>query len=118
MPRVSDLRDPELDPDYMLEPAELIELELQAEPARDRWQGLPPEQQRTVTAWLLAELRVAHRRALAVHDHDFIECLRVIERRLIEPGAFLRDARAALKIKSVLDARAQLRVLRGGGSAA
>jgi len=37
-----------------------------------------------------------------------------LEQRLRFPGSFMRDARASLKIQTVLGARAQFRVIQGG----
>jgi hypothetical protein len=102
----------------MLDPSQLIELERAAEAARAQLKGIPCQYTSSVKAWLEAELEVARRRALAVHDYGFIECAALIERRLRDPGSFLRDAEASLKINKVLEGRPHLRVIRGGNTAA
>jgi hypothetical protein len=65
---VSDLRDPDRDPDHLLAPAQLVELEMAAEPARQRLNELPPAALELVQEWLSAELAVARERALTVAD--------------------------------------------------
>jgi len=69
---VSDLRDPDRDPDHLLAPERLIELENSAEPARQRLTELPAPALELVQAWLSAELTVARERALEllglIHD--------------------------------------------------
>jgi len=112
---VSDLRDPDRDPDHLLAPARLIELENAAEPARQRLSELPAAQLELVQAWLGAELSVARERALEVADFEFAECVCELEQRLNFPGSFLRDAQASQKIQTVLGARAGFRVIQGGG---
>ena len=112
---VSDLRDPDRDPDHLLAPERLIELETSAEPARLALSELPAETLAVVHAWLGAELAVARERALEVADFEFAECVCELEQRLCFPGSFMRDARASLKIQAVLGARAQFRVIHGGG---
>src|SRR3954466_15884403 len=111
---VSDLRDPDRDPDHLLAPERLIELESSAEPARHRLAELPPVALELVQAWWAAELTVARERALEVADFEFAECVCEMEQRLRFPGSFMRDARASLKIQAVLGARAQFRVIQGG----
>ena len=111
---VSDLRDPDKDPDHLLAPERLIELESAAEPARKRLRSLPEETLELVQAWLSAELSVARERALDVADFEFAECVCELRQRLQYPGTFLRDAQASLRILSVLGARAQFRVIQGG----
>lgn len=111
---VSDLRDPDRDPDHLLAPERLIELESAAEPARQRLSELPPEAFALVQAWLDAELAVARERSLDVGDFEFAECVCELEQRLRFPGSFLRDAQASLKIQTVLGARKQFRVIQGG----
>ena len=111
---MSDLRDPDRDPDHLLPPERLIELENAAEPARQRLSELGPEAMALVQAWLGAELSVARERALEVADFEFAECICELEQRLSFPGSFLRDAKASLKIQAVLGARKQFRVIRGG----
>jgi hypothetical protein len=111
---VSDLRDPDRDPDHLLAPERLIELESAAEPARLRLSELPAPALEMVQNWLCAELAVARERALEVADFEFAECVCELEQRLRFPGSFLRDARASLKIQSVLGARAKLRLIQGG----
>ena len=112
---VSDLRDPDRDPDHLLAPERLIELENAAEPARQRLSELPAPALELVQAWLLAELAVARERALEVADFEFAECVCEMEQRLCFPGSFMRDAQASLRIQAVLGARAQFRVIQGGG---
>jgi hypothetical protein len=112
---VSDLRDPDRDPDHLLAPERLIELESSAEPARSRLSELPPAALELVQAWLTAELAVARERALEVADFEFAECVCELEQRLRFPGSFMRDARASQRIQTVLGARAQFRVIQGGG---
>lgn len=111
---LSDLRDPDFDPDYMLDPERLIALEMGAESARKTLAEVPSSQLTLIRAWIQAELDVARKRALAVGDVDFSECVGIIERRLAEPGCFLRDAQASLKIQSVFEARSRFRVIDGG----
>src|SRR6478752_5445025 len=67
---VSDLRDPDRDPDHLLAPERLIELETAAEPARQRLSELPAPALELVQAWLAAELSVARERALEVADSN------------------------------------------------
>ena len=112
---VSDLRDPDRDPDHLLAPERLIELESGAEPARSRLGELSPAALELVQAWLTAELAVARERALEVADFEFAECVCEMEQRLRFPGSFMRDARASQRIQTVLGARAQFRVIQGGG---
>ena len=112
---VSDLRDPDRDPDHLLAPERLIELESAAEPARHGLKGLSTPALEVMQAWLSAELAVARERALEVADFEFAECVCELEQRLRFPGSFLRDAQASLKIQAVLGARAQFRVIQGGG---
>lgn len=112
---VSDLRDPDKDPDHLLSPERLIELESVAEPARKRLRELPGEALELVQAWLGAELSVARERALEVADFEFAECISEIAQRLQFAGSFLRDAEASLRIQAVLGARAQFRVIQGSG---
>jgi len=112
---VSDLRDPDRDPDHLLAPERLIELESSAEPARSRLSELSPAALELVQAWLTAELAVARERALEVADFEFAECVCEMEQRLRFPGSFMRDARASQRIQTVLGARAQFRVIQGGG---
>jgi hypothetical protein len=112
---VSDLRDPDRDPDHLLAPERLIELETSAEPARSRLGELSPAALELVLAWLTAELAVARERALEVADLEFAECVCEMEQRLRFPGSFMRDARASQRIQTVLGARAQFRVIQGGG---
>lgn len=112
---MSDLRDPDRDPDHLLAPARLIELENAAEPARKRLAELAPEALELVQAWLGAELSVARERALEVADFEFAECVCELEQRLRFPGSFMRDAQASLRIQSVFGARAQFRLIQGGG---
>lgn len=111
---MSDLRDPDRDPDHMLAPERLIELENAAEPARQRLNELPAPALELVQAWLSAELGVARARALEVADFEFAECVCELEQRLRFPGTFLRDAQVSQRIQSVLGARAQLRLIHGG----
>jgi hypothetical protein len=111
---VSDLRDPDRDPDHLLAPERLIELESAAEPARQRLSEVALPALEIVQDWLCAELAVARERALEVADFEFAECVCELEQRLRFPGSFLRDARASLKIQSVLGARAKLRLIQGG----
>jgi hypothetical protein len=117
---VSDLRHPDHDPDHVLEPELLVKLEVSAEPAREALKQLPEQFRGVVQGWLKAELEVERRRALAVNDTVLVEYLKLVERRLNEPGSLLRDAEAAVKVAQVLTscygakARARLRVLRGG----
>jgi hypothetical protein len=111
---VSDLRDPDRDPDHLLRPERLIELETAAEPARQRLREIAPAALALMQEWLEAELAVARERALEVADFEFAECICELEQRLTQPGSFLRDAKASLKIQSVLGARNQLRLIRGG----
>ena len=111
---VSDLRDPDRDPDHLLAPERLIELETAAEPARRRLSELPAAQLELVQAWLSAELSVARERSLEVADFEFAECVCELEQRLAFPGSFLRDAQASQKIQTVLGARANFRVIQGG----
>ena len=111
---VSDLRDPDRDPDHLLAPERLIELESSAEPARSRLRELPPATLELVQTWLAAELTVARERALEVADFEFAECVCELEQRLRFPGSFMRDAQASLRIQTVLGARAQFRVIEGG----
>jgi hypothetical protein len=113
--KVSDLRDPDRDPDHLLAPERLIELETGAEPARKRLAELAAPTLELVQAWLSAELAVARERALEVADFEFAECVCELEQRLRFPGSFMRDAQASLRIQSVLGARAQFRVIQGGG---
>ncbi|HEY5375332.1 MAG TPA: hypothetical protein VIK01_16745 [Polyangiaceae bacterium] len=112
---VSDLRDPDRDPDHLLAPERLIELENGAEPARQQLRELPAAALEVVQAWLSAELAVARERALEVADFEFAECVCELEQRLRFPGSFMRDAQASLRIQTVLGARAQFRVIQGGG---
>jgi hypothetical protein len=112
---VSDLRDPDRDPDHLLAPERLIELENAAEPARQRLAEVPAPALELVQAWLSAELYVARERALEVADFEFAECVCELEQRLRFPGSFLRGAQASLRIQTVLGARAQFRVIQGGG---
>jgi hypothetical protein len=112
---VSDLRDPDRDPDHLLAPERLIELESSAEPARSRLRELSPAALELVQAWLTAELVVARERALEVADFEFAECVCEMEQRLRFPGSFMRDAQASQRIQTVLGARAQLRLIHGGG---
>ena len=112
---MSDLRDPDRDPDHLLAPERLIELENAAEPARGRLGELSPEALQLVQDWVTAELMVARERALEVADFEFAECVCELEQRLRFPGSFLKDAQASLKIQAVLGARAQFRVIQGGG---
>jgi|GEM_PF-1039589 len=112
--KVSDLRDPDRDPDHLLAPERLIELENAAEPARKRLSELPAPALELVQAWLEAELAVARERALEVADFEFAECVCEMEQRLRFPGSFMRDAQASLRIQAVLGARAQFRVIQGG----
>jgi len=111
---VSDLRDPDRDPDHLLAPERLIELESAAEPARQRLNDLPMPALELMQDWLSAELAVARERALEVADFEFAECVCELEQRLRFPGSFLRDAQASLKIQAVLGARAKFRVIQGG----
>lgn len=111
---MSDLRDPDRDPDHLLAPERLIELETAAEPARRRLGELSPASTELVQEWLVAELMVARERALEVGDFEFAECVCELEQRLRFPGSFLKDAQASLKIQSVLGARTQFRVIQGG----
>jgi hypothetical protein len=111
---VSDLRDPDRDPDHLLAPERLIELENAAEPARERLRELPAPVFALVQAWLSAELSVARERALEVADFEFAECVCELEQRLGSPGSFLRDAQASKRIQTVFGARAQFRVIQGG----
>ena len=111
---VSDLRDPDRDPDHLLAPERLIELESAAEPARQRLNDLPTPALELMQDWLCAELAVARERALEVADFEFAECVCELEQRLRFPGSFLRDAQASLKIQTVLGARAKFRVIQGG----
>ena len=111
---MSDLRDPDRDPEHLLTPERLIELESGAEPARQRLKELTPAALELVQAWLAAELAVARERALEVADFEFAECVCEMEQRLCFPGSFMRDARASLRIQAVLGARAQFRVIQGG----
>jgi hypothetical protein len=67
-----------------------------------------------VQDWLCAELAVARERALEVADFEFAECVCELEQRLRFPGSFMRDAKASLKIQTVLGARAKFRVIQGG----
>ena len=113
---MSDLRDPDRDPDHLLAPERLIELESAAEPARQRLNDLPAPALELMQDWLCAELAVARERALEVADFEFAECVCELEQRLRFPGSFLRDAQASLKIQAVLGARAQFRVIQGGSS--
>ncbi len=110
---VSDLRDPDRDPDHLLAPERLIELENGAEPARQRLKELPAPALELMQAWLVAELAVARERALEVADFEFAECVCELEQRLCFPGSFMRDAQASLRIQTVLGARAQFRVTPG-----
>ena len=112
---MSDLRDPDRDPDHLLAPERLIDLESAAEPARMRLTELPPAALELVQDWLCAELAVARERALEVADFEFAECVCEMEQRLRFPGSFLRDAQASQRIQTVLGARAQFRVIQGGG---
>ena len=112
---MSDLRDPDRDPDHLLAPERLIELESTAEPARHGLNELPAPALEVMQAWLSAELAVARERALEVADFEFAECVCELEQRLCFPGSFMRDAQASLKIQAVLGARAQFRVIQGGG---
>jgi len=114
MKNVSDLRDPDRDPDHLLPPERLIELESAAEPARKRLAALQAPELELVQAWLSAELAVARERALEVADFEFAECASELEQRLLYPGSFLRDAQASARIQAVLGARAQLRLIQGG----
>src|SRR5450432_3623814 len=111
---VSDLRDPDRDPDHLLAPERLIELESSAEPARSRLCELSAPALELIQAWLTAELSVARERALEVADFEFAECVCEMEHRLRFPGSFMRDAQASLRIQTVLGARAQFRVIQGG----
>jgi hypothetical protein len=111
---VSDLRDPDRDPDHLLAPERLIELEIAAEPARKRLGEVPAATLELVQAWLSAELSVARERAMEVADFEFAECICELEQRLRYPGSFLRDAQASQRIQTVLGARAQLRLIQGG----
>jgi hypothetical protein len=111
---VSDLRDPDRDPEHLLAPERLIELESGAEPARRRLTELSAPALEMVQEWLSAELAVARERALEVADFEFAECVCELEQRLRFPGSFLRDAQASLRIQAVLGARAQFRVIQGG----
>ncbi len=111
---MSDLRDPDRDPDHLLTPERLIELESAAEPARDGLRELPGPAWAAVQAWLSAELSVARERALEVADFEFAECVCELEQRLRSPGSFMRDAQASLRIQAVFGARAQFRVIQGG----
>ncbi|HEX3775707.1 MAG TPA: hypothetical protein VHV51_14645 [Polyangiaceae bacterium] len=112
---MSDLRDPDRDPDHLLAPERLIELESAAEPARSRLSELSAPALELVQEWLQAELAVARERALEVADFEFAECICELEQRLSFPGSFLRDAQASLKIQAVLGARAQFRLVQGEG---
>jgi len=111
---VSDLRDPDRDPDHLLAPERLIELENAAEPARQRLTEVPLAALEIVQEWLCAELSVARERALEVADFEFAECICELEQRLRFPGSFLRDAKASERIQTVLGARARFRVIQGG----
>lgn len=111
---MSDLRDPDRDPDHLLPPERLIELESSAEPARKRLAEVPPAALEAVQAWIGAELSVARERALEVGDFEFAECVCELEQRLAFPGSFMRDAQASLRIQAVLGARASFRVIQGG----
>ena len=97
---MSDLRDPDRDPDHLIAPERLIELENGAEPARQRLSELPAPALELVQAWLSAELTVARERALEVADFEFAECVCELEQRLRFPGSFMRDAQASLRIQS------------------
>lgn len=112
---MSDLRDPDRDPDHLLPPERLIELESSAEPARQRLAEVPPAALEAVQGWIGAELAVARERALEVGDFEFAECVCELEQRLAFPGSFMRDAQASLRIQAVLGARARFRVIQGGG---
>lgn len=111
---MSDLRDPNLDTDYVLDPTQLVEFERLAEAERCDLGQVPATSLAVMRRWISAEMEVARQRALAVDDHDFIECLKLIERRLLAPGSYLTSARAAVKIKSVLETRSRFRVIAGG----
>ena len=111
---MSDLRDPDRDPDHLLAPERLIELESGAEPARRRLSEMPASAMELMQSWLAAELAVARERALEVADFEFAECVCEMEQRLLFPGSFMRDAQASLRIQTVLGARAQFRVIQGG----
>src|SRR5450432_2669432 len=111
---LSDLRDPDRDPDHLLAPERLIELENAAEPARLRLTEVPLPALEIVQQWLCAELSVARERALEVADFEFAECICELEQRLRFPGSFLRDAKASERIQTVLGARAKFRVIQGG----
>ena len=111
---MSDLRDPDRDPDHLLAPERLIELESGAEPARRRLSELPPPAFELMQEWLCAELAVARERALEVADFEFAECVCELEQRLRFPGSFLRDAQVNLRIQAVLGSRARFRVIQGG----
>ncbi|HTA90816.1 MAG TPA: hypothetical protein VK745_14595 [Polyangiaceae bacterium] len=111
---MSDLRDPDRDPDHLLAPERLIELESGAEPARERLRELPAPAFELMQEWLCAELAVARERALEVADFEFAECVCELEQRLRFPGSFLRDAQASLRIQAVLGARAKFRLIQGG----
>lgn len=111
---MSDLRHPDLDPDYMLEPELLIRFEREAEDARRGLQTIPEQHWKAIRTWIQAEMAVARRRAVAVNDFDFGECVTILERRLVEPGSYLRDAETAQKIASIFDARSRFRVIQGG----
>lgn len=102
---MSCLRDPELDPDFVLSPERVVELEERAELPRARLAKLGPSVARVVRDWVAAELDVARRRAAEVGDADFIECLVTLERRLIQPGSYLREARISQKLQALFDAK-------------
>jgi hypothetical protein len=105
------LRDPDLDADALLDPLYLASLEESAASERAALESLPEPTVALVRSWLARELGIARKRAEAVEDHDLVECINQLERRLMDPGCFLREAKANAKIQEVLLARAGLRLV-------
>jgi hypothetical protein len=111
---VSYLRDPSLDPEYALKPAELVAIEVRAEPMRKAFSRLGSRERAVVRAFIEAELDAARRRAVAVGDDVLVECLGEVAQRLLSPGEALASARASARIEELFDGGARLRLVPGG----